>query len=694
MMKELYKDYLFTKNILVNDNIKYDNLGNTFSALFTIANKFNIRVVKGKELATLDVIKYISKQIPDKVTEAFYRGFPESVKKLTKEELLFDQLLHYFDTYVCGNFEGEAAHSLFEENFEREAFTEKTTIKNFDILSEEEAMNVLLEMANNLLQSSRPLSVGAYDLVKELAIDKKLVITDGIASRDTAIKLLLDLNDAKFAQYINLSDILKVVEEMLKKSYSKMTLKKLNLKNQDRKFISRMLDYKLKKVSSFQKALCFERRADWKGLLHHIHYRPHTPSAVEFVNDIRNLDSNISVMSDFENLMNKGEVVGAAAVLANNKGSGAILRNLNYILSRCKSFEEVDNVVKLVNSDNPILVLQLISQYANYVEDKSARTFTFTKYNKLKAHRETSTEMKTRRSFVPKCIRDALVKALWDNLERIYKNKVGKVYIDEKMKSVAVPMQEATAETGYGILPKGTRFHISNAKVVRAFTYWEKVNDIDLSAIGVTSDGKQIEFSWRSMWNRQSNGICFSGDQTRGYHGGSEFFDFNLEYIKKEYPTMKYLVICNNVFSGIPFNKCTCRAGYMLRDKVGSGEVWEPKTIESSYTITGDSTYSYMFAIDVEKNDFVWLNMCKDSMARVAGESDFKFLAKYIYSTEIINVYKLFEMMATEIVYNKEEADIIVSDNLVVDDGYELTENQIQVKSTDTEKLLKYLNNK
>jgi hypothetical protein len=229
-----------------------------------------VNSVKGKELATLDVIKYISKQIPDKVTEAFYRGFPESVRKLTREELLFDQLLHYFDTYVCGNFEGEAAHSLFEENFEREAFTEKTTIKNFDILTEEDAMKVLLEMANNLLQSSRPLSVGAYDLIKELALDKKLIVTDGIASRDTAIKLLLDLNDAKFAQYLNLSDILKVVEEMLKKSYPRMTLKKLNLKNQDRKFIATMLDYKMNKVSSFQKALCFERRADWKGLLHHI----------------------------------------------------------------------------------------------------------------------------------------------------------------------------------------------------------------------------------------------------------------------------------------------------------------------------------------------------------------------------------------------------------------------------------------
>lgn len=693
MMKELYKNYLFTKNILVNDDIKYDNLGNTFSALFTIANKFNIRVVKGKELATLDVIKYISKQIPDKVTEAFYRGFPESVRKLTREELLFDQLLHYFDTYVCGNFEGEAAHSLFEENFEREAFTEKTTIKNFDILTEEDAMKVLLEMANNLLQSSRPLSVGAYDLIKELALDKKLIVTDGIASRDTAIKLLLDLNDAKFAQYLNLSDILKVVEEMLKKSYPRMTLKKLNLKNQDRKFIATMLDYKMNKVSSFQKALCFERRADWKGLLHHIHYRPKSADGVAFVSDIRNLDSNISVMAQFEDLMADRSVVEAARVLSEKKGNGAILRNLNYILSRCKSYAEVDRVVKLVNSENPILVLQLISQYANYVEDKSARTFTFTKYNKLKSHRETLIEQRARKSFVSKNIRDALVNALWDNLARIYKNKVGKVYIDEKMKNLAVPMQEATAETGYGILPRGTRFHIPESKVVRAFTYWEKVNDIDLSAIGVTADGRQIEFSWRSMYSRQSQGVTFSGDQTRGYNGGSEFFDFNLSWIRKEYPTMKYLVICNNVFSGTPFNKCTCRAGYMLRDKVGSGEVWEPKTVESSYTISGDSTYSYMFAIDVEKNDFVWLNMCKDSMSRVAGDTDFKFLAKYIYSTEIMNVYKLFEMMATEIVYSKEEADIIVSDDTVADDGYELTENQTQVKSTDTEKLLKYLNN-
>ena len=692
MLKDFYRDYLFSKNILVSDagSVKNEDV---FYTLFAIASKYNIRIKKGSELANMDVLKYLEKQIPGQVTPAFYRGFPESVRQLTREQLLLDQLLHYFDTYGSHNegevFEGDAAASLFEENFERVAFKESTTVKNFEIVDEKQAIQLIKKYADDVLQSTRPLSEGGYELVSETVLDFGHGWISGVASRNTAFRLLLDMQDFHWAKYFQLSDVLKLVEQILHDSYSNSTLKKLNLKNSDRKFITKVLDYKLcKPVVHKQQALCFERRADWKGLLHHIHYKPRNADAAQFVSDLRN-SKNISAMSDFEKLMSKGEVVSAAAVLGNCKGSGAILRSLNYILSRCTDDKDVARVIELIKSDNPVMLLQLIMQYGNYVEDRSARTFTFTKYYKLKNHRETASEQQSRKSFVSEGTRKLVVDALWNNVREIYKNKLGKVYIDEAMKNLAVPMQETTAETGYGILPKGTRIHIPEGKVVRAFTYWEKVNDIDLSAMGVTSDGKQIEFSWRSMYDRQSPGVTFSGDQTRGFNGGSEYFDFNLDYIRREYPTMKYIVLCNNVFSGTPFSKCTCRAGYMLRDRVGSGEIWEPKTVESSYTISGDSTYSYMFAIDVEKNDFVWLNMCKDSMARVAGDTDFTFLAKYIGMTDIINVYSLFEMMATEIVTDRTLADVIVSDEEV-----ELTENQEQIKSTDTERILRYLNNK
>ena len=698
-MKKLYIDYLFTKNILVATN---DNKDNVFETLFTLASKYNIDIVQGKQYASLELLKYVGSQIPDKVTPAFYRGFPDTVKEMSPDQLLFDQLLHYFDTYVCGNFDGEAAHSLFEgDNFKKTAFKESTTVKKFKILNEWDAYSQIMEYVKDLCLSSRPLSEGAYELVKNAIADG--VQVDKIASRDTALKLLFDLNNPELGKYINLSDTLKLVEEVVHKNYhltgkdTRMSLKRLNLTNKDRKFISSILDSM--SYTKYQEELCFEKRNDWKGLLHHIHYKPKTKEAKLFVDRIRNYDENISVMSKFESFMSKGDVSSAVQVLSTRKGSGAVLRNLNYMLSRCKNKNEVETVVSKIESDNPILLIQLIAQYKNYIDDNKARTFTFTKNYKLKTHRETAKEVSSRCSHISKSKRDMLVEALFDNLKSIYKNKLGKVYIDESMKNVAVPMQETTAETGYGILTKGTRIHIPENKVVRAFTYWEKVNDIDLSAMGVTVDGKQIEFSWRSMYNKQSQAIAFSGDQTRGYDGGSEFFDFDLPAIKKEYPNMKYIVICNNVYTGIPFSSCICRAGYMLRDRMSSGEIWEPKTVESSYKITGDSTYSYMFAIDLDRNDFVWLNMCKDSMSRVAGDSDFTFLTKYLNMADIMSVYSLFEMMATELVTSKEDADVIVSDEdcpvveLVQDDGTIAIKEQLLITSYDTEKILKYLNN-
>jgi len=85
MMKDLYRDYLFSKNILVcvdANNTKHDDVS-AFSSLFAIAKKYNIKINAGKRLADQEILRYLEKQIPGKVTEAFYRGFPESVKRLS-----------------------------------------------------------------------------------------------------------------------------------------------------------------------------------------------------------------------------------------------------------------------------------------------------------------------------------------------------------------------------------------------------------------------------------------------------------------------------------------------------------------------------------------------------------------------------------------------------------------------------------
>ena len=138
-MNSIYCEYLFDKGVLVNSELSE----NAFDARFALANRFNVSITKGAELAHERLIDFVADMLGEFVPDAFYRGFPQSVRKLSKDQLLFDQLMHYARTYGAGDF-SEAGHSLFEEQFERLALNEETEIRRFVILTEEEEAEKLI----------------------------------------------------------------------------------------------------------------------------------------------------------------------------------------------------------------------------------------------------------------------------------------------------------------------------------------------------------------------------------------------------------------------------------------------------------------------------------------------------------------------------------------------------------------------
>ena len=654
-MKELFKDYLFQKHILVSET---GDEKNAFEVVFSLANLFGIRIVSGEKLAETDMISYVSEQLGEDVPEPFYRGFPESVRALTEEQLAFDQLLHYFITYGMGDFT-EAGHSIFEENFERTAFKENITIKEFSILTEADAAKKLEQIVSDLLAGTRPLSELQYSLVCQYITDYNY-LPSKIASKNTAVRLLLDLRNISLAAHLKMSDVIKIVEELNYRSYDNKNIRKLNLKNRDRVFITSVIDL-LAVPGKCDIENCCEKKHVWNGLLHHIHFRAKTEQAKAFVNVMRGKE-NLSAYAAFEEAMASGDVRKAASCLKKRKGSGAVLRNLNYLISRCSSDEDLDCVIECLDSRNLIVLIQLLIQYGQYRFDAEARTFKFTKYNRLRVHTETEEECSQRRSIISAEHRDRLTSTLKEYLKSALKGRLGKVYIDPDMANYALPIQENTSQGGFGVLPKGSRIHIQNAKIIRAFTYWEKVNDIDLSVFGIDAKGRQTEFSWRTMAGRKPDAIFFSGDETSGYNGGSEYFDINIEKFRKTNPRILYLIFCDNVFSWGSFKTCLCKAGFMLRDKMQSGQIFEPKTVQSSFTVNCDSRFAYLFGIDLIKNDFVWLNLARDSNAAVAGTTSMKFLTDYFNLTDIINQYTFFEMMAEEVVQSPDEAEVIITD--------------------------------
>lgn len=707
-MKEVFKKYLFDKNILVNDGTEEKDKELESLLCTALMAKYGYNVISGAELMSKPVFNYVAEQIDCKPTESFYRGFPESVKNLCPEELLFDQLWSYYKTYGLDDF-SEEQHSVCESPVERIALLKSFTTKNVKILNEKDAEKELESLLPGLCDQTRPMSEYQFTVLIE-AIREYDMFMFKFASANTAIKVLLETRNLRYAEKysapLELSYFPKIVEELNYKVYRNKNIKKLNLKNQDRKFLINVLkilitnsynDYNV--VSDYQQAICNEKRAIWKGILYHLHYKDNRLSFI--------YSSKVfSGMSEFEWFMKGENTYGAASILKYRKGTSAVLRNLDYIVSRTKEFSEIEKVLGLLKDDfNPIILMQLIQHYndCNRKPDE-ARSFSFNKFNMKKNHRETGDEVKRSKSHLGELevgyLKDYFTKAFY---ELTGKKKAGKVYLEDGMKDIAIPLDMATANGGIGCLPTGSRIAIPSGAIVRAFTYWEKVNDVDLSCWLVDKDFENIKkFDWnewrdanyfkKSGWDL--NSVTFSGDQTSGYNGGSEYFDINIDKVIETYSASRYMIFFNNVYSGVKFKDVFCKAGYMLRDKFNSGEVYEPKTVQTAFNITSDSMYCALFAIDLQSREMIWLNQNVDSNARCSFTEDNSWVKKYLNLAKYLNVYKLFENVGDRANDPKEcvgEDDYIITKE-PIDTSFETKATIITAYTT--EKIMSFIEGK
>ena len=665
-MKNSLKEMLFSKHILVAEK----DGSNQIEVLYSLLNKLNVRITEGFELANIDVFEFCADQLGRNIPSAFYRGFPESVRRLNPDEHLMDQVLHYVRTYGFGDF-SEAGHSLFERAIARSPFKEDDEPKQFRILSEEAAVEVLKELQQSFCDSSRPLNENQIAFILDVMVEYSHM-PESISCKETVCELLRETWNLEFVKYLQLHDVIKLVDTINWKDHHNEKLNKLHFSNLERKFIARVLDKILenRKTSYDEVKTCVEKRQVWMGLLHHIHYKPSCPNGKHTIAAIYNEDIR-SDYSRFERAM-KTNPVEAAEILKHNKGNGALLRNLNYILSKT---DDVDAVLALLEAKSPIVIMQMQNMYRMYNSDP--RFFKFYRHERIRTHKELE------RSFVlSEDKRNKAIDALELRLRDTIAGKVGKVYIAPGMENIAVPMNMSASETGFGILPTGSRIKLPEGKKIRAFTYWEKVNDIDLACFGINEDGSRNEFSWRTMYYNQSDAITYSGDQTSGYHGGSEYFDIDFEKVHEMYPDMKYMVFTNNVYSGVDFANVVCRAGWMSRDVLDSGEVYEPKTVQSAYTINAKTTFAYLYAIDIEKREVIWLNVCDAERARVAETKEFDWLYSYFETCNVMNMRKLFTYAATEVVDDPEDADLVIGD---------IKTEKEQIRSYEFEKALAYL---
>ena len=277
-MKQIYKELLFEKNILVADGD--GNSDTSFEVIFSFAALFNIRIVAGERLASKDMISFVAEQLGVNLPDSFHRGWPASVKSLSSDEMLFDQLYHYTKTYGLNLFE-ETGHALMESFLDRTAFREKKPIREFTIISEKEARGRIADVYGELLQSSRTLGDKQYNLVLEYLKDYDVEIKT-CGSKSTAIRLLADSRNLNLTQFITMQDVVKLVEEINYRSYGSDDIRRLNLRNPDKKFITDVIDRLLENSKCDIESYC-ERKAVWTDLLRQLRYQSSDDYLARFV---------------------------------------------------------------------------------------------------------------------------------------------------------------------------------------------------------------------------------------------------------------------------------------------------------------------------------------------------------------------------------------------------------------------------
>lgn len=228
---------------------------------------------------------------------------------------------------------------------------------------------------------------------------------------------------------------------------------------------------------------------------------------------------------------------------------------------------------------------------------------------------------------------------------------LGKVYVDEGLRSQHVPFAQRSASKALRTISRGSRLTLPACDTLRFFVWWAEPEgertDIDLAAVFFSGEWRRLGDV--SYYNLREWGSAHSGDITSAPQGAAEFIDLHLPTVREKgvrYVAMVLYSFTQQAFKDLP----ECFAGWMARQKVQSGEVFEARTVRDKIDIAGDSTVNIPLIIDLQERQVVWADIALKSRgpinnSRKNGES-LVLMGKAVTGLVKPTLYDLFDMHA------------------------------------------------
>lgn len=663
-----------TQRYLVTMAKNIESLGYTFSnQLFN-----RLRTLTKEELFEFykELISELKKNIgADVQYNPMYPNFPESVMKESDMQLYMNAIVHYWSygtILPC------------EEKNERLPLFDETKVKVIGAGRWEE----LREIFDNLCKSKTSISQTDKEDLEWIMKNSNVKFPDEIPLKENVAligKIYVESNPLatvdKLQKYFKTAtDVLRLITAMSDGDISLATNTKYrSFKRKERRLLLELLN---NCVNIQEDMLRYKNR--WIRIgerLHPSEYKTGQYSNARLAFDkLRNNEKIQTFNSKVDyNMKDKNF---EKAILLLQKRPGELARRLDYLLRTVDKKNIVINIFKdVANKVSTPVLLQIKEHFKNRQEELSTRVF----FPKGCLARSYAIENKL--PDIDKKYCDAIVKICENALVEIYKSKdfMGNVYLSDEYKNYIVPFSQRSASKSLKTIVRGSRIKLKeNAKAMRAFIWWTNTDDervdIDLSATVFDENWNYINHVSYTRLRDDEMYIYHSGDIINGGDvngvGVSEFLDVDIESVVDaggRYVVYQVYNYSMQTFGNLPH----AMFGWMRREDVKSGEIYEPRTVEQKMDLTSQSTVCIPVIFDCIEREFIWcdMNVSLDGCHYHRGgnnvESNLMGVAATCYS--IVNMKKpnLYDLVDLHIrarglrVENKEEADIVFD----VDDG-------------------------
>lgn len=670
------------KAMIVSIVKNIEEYGYTFSPeLFNILLTFTRDEI---EKFYADLMPKIKKLVgADKEYKPMYPNFPKQVMEASDIELYVNAILHYF---TFGSWMPEYKKDERLPLFDSNKMTVLSVGSNVDIM----------DILNNLLSSKTSLSEqdkkDVEYIIQNYPEYYKYLPDDIPLKENVALigKILFEKAPIKNASYIQkyfktATDVLRLITALSDGDISLATRTNYrNLKRPERRMIMDLLS----NCGDITEDL-FRYHYEWIRIAEIIHTGEFT-SYKRYKNVCNAFDV---LRNDKKPLMFGGKV--QAAILRNDMRAAAELlkdrpgefaRQLDKVLREANDKNYIINCFKdvAVNVSTPVL-LQVRQHFMGRNNNSPIRVF-FPKGNLARA-----ITIPNKLPIIEPKYCNAIVKICESALKENYKCKdfMGNVYIDEEFKNYIVPFSQRSASSGSKSIVRGSSIPIKkDATAVRGFIWWTNMEDsiynnrvdIDLSAAIYDENWNYISHISYANLRDKNLEAAHSGDITNGGNpdgeGVAEFIDVNINAVSNRARYIAYQIYSytGQKFSDMP----NCRFGWMEREDVNSGEIFEPKTVAMSIDVTSESTVAIPVIFDCKERKFIWCDMNLElSRTRTSYygnnvESNLSGVTATCYAMTHLNKANLYDLVKLNaesrgyVVTDRAKADIIFSNDTTI----------------------------